>query len=755
MQTSSGPGPQVAQKKLTRWKKEPTLADLKYDVDQAKSQHDAHMNNISRWNDLLRVAGKAKPPQIKGRSSVQPKLVRRQAEWRYSALTEPLNSTTKLFKVSPTTFEDDDAAKQNELVLNWQIRTQLNKVKLVDDIIRSTVDDGTCIMRVGWKRVVVQVEEEVPIYSMYPVTSEEQVQQLQEAISLKESNPRDYEESVPPDVKEAVSYYEESGEAAYAVAAGSQTIKVDKVLENRPLVDVMNPANVIIDPSCQGDLSKAMFACIMFETCKADLQKEPSRYKNLDAVNWETASPLNNPDYSTSTPSDFQFKDAARKKVVAYEYWGYFDVDGNGELTPFVSTWIGDVIIRMEESPFPDKKLPLVLINYMPKKRELYGEADAELLEDNQKILGAVARGVIDVLGRSANGQQGFAKGMLDPLNRRRYENGQDYEFNPNLTPAAGLIEHKFPELPQSAMLMLNLQNQEAEALTGVKSFSGGLAGEAYGDVAAGIRGMLDAAAKREMAILRRVAQGITEVGMKLLSMNALFLSDKEVIRVTNKEFVTVRREDLQGNFDLEVDISTTEVDNAKAQDLGFMLQTIGPKTDPQIAMMILSEIALLKRMPTLAEKLRAWSPQPSPQEQELMELELEAKRQEVRKLQSEAALNEAKAQAEMIRANGEASGLNHARELEKQQAQARGNQELEVTKAITKPRKDGESRPDIEAAIGYNQLSDKLGLGSVGGNPMSSLERELGARTDPTLSLGSKYFSPSADPSLNLANNL
>ena len=472
-------------------------------------------------------------------------------------------------------------------------------------------------------------------------------------------------------------------------------------------------------------------------------------------MNWESASPLNNPDYATATPTDFQFKDAARKKVVAHEYWGFFDVEGNGELTPFVSTWIGDVIIRMEQSPFPDKKLPLVLINYMPKKRELYGETDAELLEDNQKILGAVARGVIDVLGRSANGQQGFAKGMLDPLNRRRYENGQDYEFNPNLTPAAGLIEHKFPELPQSALLMLNLQNQEAEALTGVKSFSGGLAGEAYGDVAAGIRGMLDAAAKREMAILRRVAQGITEVGMKLLSMNSLFLSDKEVIRVTNKEFVTVRREDLQGNFDLEVDISTTEVDNAKAQDLGFMLQTIGPKSDPQISMMILAEIALLKRMPALAEKLRTWSPEPSPQEKEMMELELEAKRQEVKKLQSEVALNEAKAQAELLQANNEASGLKHSREMEKQQAQARGNQELEVTKAITKPRKDGESRPDIEAAIGYNQLSDKLGLGSLGGNPVSSLERDFGARTDPELSLGSKYFSPSADPSLNLANNL
>ena len=269
MQTS--PGPQVAQKKLTNWKKEPTLQDLKYDIEQAKGQHDAHMGNISRWNDLLRVAGKAKPPQVKGRSSVQPKLVRRQAEWRYSALTEPLNSTTKLFKVTPTTFEDEDGAKQNELVLNWQVRTQLNKVKLVDDIIRSTVDDGTCIIRTGWKRVVVQVDEQVPVYSLYPVNSEEQIQQLQEALSLKEANPREYDENIPPEIKEAVAYYEESGEAVFAVANGTQTVKVDKVLENRPIVDVLNPANVIIDPSCQGDLNKAMFACILFETCKAEL----------------------------------------------------------------------------------------------------------------------------------------------------------------------------------------------------------------------------------------------------------------------------------------------------------------------------------------------------------------------------------------------------------------------------------------------------------------------------------------------------
>src|SRR5690606_19528628 len=130
----------------------------------------------------------------------------------------------------------------------------------------------------------------------------------------------------------------------------------------------------------------------------------------------------------------------------------------------------------------------------------------------------------------------GFAKGMLDAMNRRRYENGQDYDFNPVMPADKGIITHKYPELPQSALAMASLQNQEAEALTGIKSFSGGLSGDAYGNVATGIKGMLDAAAKREMAILRRLAKGVSDIGRKIIAMNAELLSDVEVVRVTNND---------------------------------------------------------------------------------------------------------------------------------------------------------------------------------------------------------------------------
>src|SRR4249919_3010209 len=104
--------------KLTDWEKEPRLCDLVYDLENAKQVQGTQIAKINRWNDLLHVRGAAKPKLVKGRSRVQPKLIRRQAEWRYSALSEPFLGTGKLFKVSPTTFEDGDAARQNELVLN-------------------------------------------------------------------------------------------------------------------------------------------------------------------------------------------------------------------------------------------------------------------------------------------------------------------------------------------------------------------------------------------------------------------------------------------------------------------------------------------------------------------------------------------------------------------------------------------------------------------------------------------------------------
>ena len=748
--------------KLTDWANEPKLSDLKQDFMACKPSHDVQISRMDEWADLLNITGKEKPRHIPGRSKVQPKLVRRQAEWRYSALSEPFLGTDKVFSVTPKTFEDEQAAKQNELLLNWQFNTKLNKVKFIDDYVRAVISEGTGIVKISWCRETKPVIKQEPVFQAVPVQDQQTLQQLQEATQLAQSNPRAFNE-LDSSLKYGVQVMQE-GQASMPVIGqiiGYQEVQDEEIICNHPYVEVVNPRNVYIDPSCDGDFSKAYFVIESFETSYADLAKD-GRYHNLELINWEEMSTNDDPEHTSSTPDDFNFKDPSRKKCVAYEYWGYYDINGNGALTPIVATWVKDTLIRLEENPFPDKKIPFVLVPYLPQLRSVYGEADAELLGDNQRILGAVTRGMIDSLGRSANAQQGFAKGFLDPINRRKFMNGEDYEFNPNLPPQAAFVEHQYPELPQSAMLMIQMQNQEAEALTGVKAFSGGLAGDAYNTkVATAIRGVLDAASKREMAILRRLAKGIQEIGHKIIAMNAVFLTDQEVVRVTNREYVAINREDLRGNFDLEVDIATAEEDNAKSENLAFLLQTIGNSMDQSISMMILAEIADLKRMPALAEKLRTWQPDPQQtqmqqmmqqlqiQNMQLQNQKLEAEIREtmantqklgmdaqskaidsqtkavtaqatmadqVLKTKAEAGLKHAQmnktnleAQALAMNTQMDVDGTKHLRDLEKMQAQARGNQDLEIVKALGKSRKPDESRPNIDAMVGFNLMNDEL----------------------------------------------
>lgn len=678
---------------LTKWENEPTVRMLTEDLNLAKPDHDADVIKIDRWIKL-RDAERVK--NDKNRSGVQPKLVRKQAEWRYSALSEPFLSSERLFDISPVGWEDKTSAEQNQLLLNNQFSTKIPKVAFIDEYVRTAVDEGTVVLRPGWYRETKMEDVEVPVWDYYAIESPAEFEELQQAIYLHQENPQGYEQ-LSEDMKAAVEYTLEMQRPVVAQQKGTQIVQEERVVKNHPTVDIIDYRNCYIDPNCNGDIKKANFAIISFETSKAELTRD-GRYSNLDQVLWSSNTPLNTPDHETRADNSQQFNDELRKRVVAYEYWGFYDIHKTGVLVPIVATWIGNVMIRMEENPYPDKGIPLVIVKYMPVRKKVTGEPDAELLEDNQNILGALVRGMIDLMGRSANGQTGFAKGMLDVVNRRRYDRGQDYEYNPSLHPDAGIYAHKYPEIPQSALVMLQQQNQEAESLTGVKAFSGGLSGEAYGQVAAGIRGMLDASAKREMAILRRLAAGMEELGRKIMAMNAVFLSDEEIIGVTNDREIAISREALFGEHNLKVDISTTEIEEAKAQDLGFLLQTLGNSVPFDITKRILIQIAKLKRMPELAKMLEEYEPQPDP----LTQLEQQKLQLEIEKLRAEAATEQAEAQeriAKAMKLQAEArslgsqadkmdldfieqeTGTTHAREMDQLGAQAAANERLEIRK--------------------------------------------------------------------------
>jgi hypothetical protein len=651
-------------------------------------------------------------PKRKGRSQVQPKLIKKHAEWRHPSMSEPFLSSAKLFDVAPRTWEDKKGAIQSELLLNHQFERYVDKTAFIDEMVRVGDNQGTAVIEVGWKRITEMVPTEVPTLEFYelPETAEQEIQQLQADIALME-NPLAFNQ-LPVERKEAAADSMANGVPVVGKVVAVETVLTEKIIKNHPTAQIIDLMNLFVDPSCNGKLGDARFMAYSFETSKGELRAD-GRYKNIDHITVSTnaSAASGEAQHNTTTPNNFQFSDEERKRFVAYKMYALWDIENDGQLKPIVAVWANGVMLQLEASPFSDEEFPFVVIPVNPIPKKWHGEPDGELLIEQQKTVGALTRGMIDLLGRSANGQQGMPKQFLDAPNRRKFDDGEDYEYTPNMgNPLDLIIMHKYPEIPQSAMALLQQQLQDAESHTGIQSWGQGVNSGSMGDVAAGIKGALAASAKREMSILRRYASGVAKIGQKFLSMSKDFLSDEEIIRVTNDNFVAITREGIDGKYDVTVNVSSAEEDNLKAQELAFMLQTVGPNTDFNITKKMMAEVARLRKMPELAHDITNFQPQPDPlavaeAEAKVAKLEAETRAENARAeyYLAQTKLLSAKADQQALDTVEQGTGTAHVRDMAKMEAQGESNQDLTITKGLL-------DLGRVDEAIGYTQLTKGRG---------------------------------------------
>ena len=369
------------------------------------------------------------------------------------------------------------------------------------------------------------------------------------------------------------------------------------------------------------------------------------------------------------------------------EYWGYWDLHKKGELVPVIVTFCQGQILKVQRSPYPFNSLPFVIIQYMPQKNSNYGQPDGYLLDDSQAITGAITRGMIDLLGKSANGQIGTKQGALDPANHIRFQRGEDYTFRPDVNPSELVYQHQYPDIPQSALTMLQLQQQEAESLTGVNTFGQGVSSNSFGNGSAtAARGAISMSERRESGMLRRIASGLESVAKLIVAMNHKFLEPEFVSVITDAPYIG--SQDYSYGVDISISIRTAEADIQSADDLAFLLQTIGNTLDPSFTQMITSKIARLKGLPELADEIANFKPAPDPVAQELQQIQLETAKAELMNKQMTGQLLQAQitSEAEKARKLGseadklnlefieEESGTNHERAKELLGEQAKAN---------------------------------------------------------------------------------
>ena len=163
--SASGSQSDTSWKLQSAWKNEPKFNDLYLDYQGAQDDHALVIARLDRWE--LNFEGGAAIASPKGKSKVRPKIIRKQAEWKYPALEEPFLNTENMFEVNPRSFEDITGAEQNAQLLNYQWTVKVNKTELVGDIVRTDVDEGTVIVKTGWyaEEDTRTVQQEFPIFA--------------------------------------------------------------------------------------------------------------------------------------------------------------------------------------------------------------------------------------------------------------------------------------------------------------------------------------------------------------------------------------------------------------------------------------------------------------------------------------------------------------------------------------------------------------------------------------------------------------
>lgn len=608
-------------KKLTskqlqkNWANPPRQSDLQNDLDSAESSMSEYRTKLQEWELTLKGGPEIEVVGI-GKSTVRPLVTKKNAEWKYPALEDPILSTSNLFRVEPATSMDTKAAEQNARVLNYQWNTKVQKTKLVSDIVRTVVDEGTVIVKTGWEydTAIKEIEEEVPVYA----SPEESLMLMQQAVQSGQMSPEQAQAML------------ETGEP---VQVGTKLEKVERevTIKNQPSYEVCITANVTIDPTCDGVASDALFVIHEYDTSYADLKsdeytkdedgEEYGVYHNLDfIVDQEDSNEYD--EFAPEESNNFEFKDKARKRLRAYEYWGYWDIQGNGELVGIVATWVGKTLIRLEENPFPHGRLPFSIATYMPVKKSVHGEPDAELLKENQDAIGKMTRAIHDITAKQAVGQEFIDENFFpSPSQKNSYEKGNTVFYRSGFDPKKAIHRQDVQQVGSTPFDIIQWQTADANELTGTRPFGG--PGGAKLNGSKDDKNSMDATAKREASILRRLSELLfVDMARMTIAMNQEFLDEETVIRITDKEFIPVKRDDLQGDFDLRVQISTPEADNDKATKIMKLLQTNAATMSEDIVKMHYVELATLWKLEGLAARVE--ESQPDPMQQELMAIKVE-----------------------------------------------------------------------------------------------------------------------------------
>ncbi|MDT8900844.1 hypothetical protein [Anaeroselena agilis] len=462
-------------------------------------------------------------------------------EWSMPSLMKAYFSGASIVSMRGVTAEDEQPAKVMEALINYQL-TKLNKFFVVCyDWIKAALMENAAAIKCSWVRETKRDRRYVEILS------------AEETAALEESGRA-----------EVVSKAK--------VPGTDDLYKVDfwavKLTRNAPKVENVPAAELRFSPDAT-DLDNCHFVAhrkVVTVDYLRKMEKE-GLYKNVDEVvenlgnvRYTESERLNNPEIDLYAREEDQ---TARKRVELYECYIKYDADDDQMLEDWIVTVANEVIIRKEPNTYG--RHPFFVLSPVRDPGRIWPKKGiGQFVSEIQSLKTAFLRQIINNTALN-NDLPAFVDenrvNILDVVERRKTirvtGSPRDAISFPPLQPMA----------PWTMQFLEYLEGAKEQA-TGVTRYNQGLDANSLNKTATGISIIHESSNQRLELVARILLEtGLTPFFRFLITLNQRFIDQPQVIRLAN-EALTVRGDDVQGNFDLEINAAlgvgskTTEMQN-------------------------------------------------------------------------------------------------------------------------------------------------------------------------------------------------
>ena len=552
---------------------------------------------IAEWNNLY--YGKTKVPKNRTRSRFVMKEIAKQIEWQKPNITEPFLSTSHPIRILT------EGKKPMEKYINTHFTSTFNRGDFIEQMTDVKLREGTVWVRSGWKTTYETVVEEMEI----------------EEIMMLDEEPDD----ITP------------------LPNGKFQFTSKKIRENHGTARVCRNEHCFPDPGALTTGEMRFFAEKRLETIsnlratgfysKAKLDKLAEVIKEKgtpSSSQLEQQRNQDNEEYGQDTR--YQPEDDPRKKISIVEYWGFYDLNGDGIAEPVLATWAEDedILLDIIDNPLPSKEIPYDNDVYSPRPFSLWGNPLAYFIGDNQKVKTGIMRGIVDNMALANNGQKFIKKGTMDYINFKRMREGQKVI---EVLKEDGMADGSFNQLPASIFNTLAMVSKESEDLSGVNSGGAALSGDMMSkDDSKSMQ--MTMAQQRMAAIVRNTSNLLSKVVRHWILMADRYLTNEQI------ELLYAEGEHIDYNVfanshetAIVVKVGTDVNRTVKMQQLNMLLQQskqLGESVPPQTFNKLVAQMFELFDMYEDAKELENYKPEPNPMQQAMQQMELQDKQVDI-----------------------------------------------------------------------------------------------------------------------------